>query len=151
MTRRVELDISLELHSNSASHMGGLGELYEDGQELDELEEQLVVDFVLVVGAAWPYFFKLAVAVVNCYMIICLCAHGCWTGVGLRRVLLRAVGQHTQGGPGVTRFSSAFLTLQSLSEKNEQLKNMFFSNEWEEYKFFGTPKGRALYEIVTRN
>ena len=41
MTRRVGLDIRLESHSNSASHMGGLGELYEDGQELDELEEQL--------------------------------------------------------------------------------------------------------------
>ena len=41
MTRRVGLDIRLESRSNSASHMGGLGELDEDRQELDELEEQL--------------------------------------------------------------------------------------------------------------
>ncbi|CAH1432877.1 unnamed protein product [Lactuca virosa] len=51
--------------------------------------------------------------------------------------------------PGVTRFASAFLTLQSLSEKKEQLKNMFSSNEWEECKFSGTPKGRASYGTVT--
>ena len=41
MTRRVRLDIRLKSRSNSASHMGGLGELDEDRQELDELEEQL--------------------------------------------------------------------------------------------------------------
>ena len=40
-TRRVGLDISLKSRTNSASHMGGLGELDEDRQELDELEEQL--------------------------------------------------------------------------------------------------------------
>nr|KAJ0192639.1 hypothetical protein LSAT_V11C800420980 [Lactuca sativa] len=51
--------------------------------------------------------------------------------------------------PGVTRFTSAFLTLQSLFEKKEQLKNMFSSNEWEECKFSGTPKGRASYGTVT--
>ncbi|CAI9265748.1 unnamed protein product [Lactuca saligna] len=51
--------------------------------------------------------------------------------------------------PGVTRFASAFLTLQSLSEKKEQLKNMLSSNEWEECKFYGTPKGRASYGTVT--
>ena len=41
MTQRVGLDIRLESHSNLASHMGRLGEMYDDGQELDELEEQL--------------------------------------------------------------------------------------------------------------
>ncbi|CAH1426499.1 unnamed protein product [Lactuca virosa] len=51
--------------------------------------------------------------------------------------------------PGVTGFASAFLTLQSLSEKKEQLKNMFSSSEWEECKFSGTPKGRASYGTVT--
>nr|KAJ0221177.1 hypothetical protein LSAT_V11C200087810 [Lactuca sativa] len=40
---------------------------------------------------------------VNCYMIVCLCAHGCWIGVGLRRVLLCAVGQDNQGGPVVPK------------------------------------------------
>nr|KAJ0203426.1 hypothetical protein LSAT_V11C500259860 [Lactuca sativa] len=50
---------------------------------------------------------------------------------------------------GVTRFAPAFLTLQSLSEKKEQLKNMLYSNKWEECKFSGSPKGRASYGIVT--
>ncbi|CAI9301632.1 unnamed protein product [Lactuca saligna] len=50
---------------------------------------------------------------------------------------------------GVTRFASAFLTLQSLFEKKEQLKHMFSSTEWEECKFSGMPKGRASYGTVT--
>ncbi|XP_076910441.1 uncharacterized protein LOC143568088 [Bidens hawaiensis] len=33
--------------------------------------------------------------------------------------------------PGVTRFASAFLTLQSLADKKAQLKQMFTSDEWE--------------------
>nr|KAJ0192942.1 hypothetical protein LSAT_V11C800399880 [Lactuca sativa] len=41
MTWRVMLDIRFKSRSNSVSHMGGLGELDEDRQELDELEEQL--------------------------------------------------------------------------------------------------------------
>ena len=41
MTRRVGLDTKLKSHSNSASHMGGLGDLDEDRQKLDKLEEQL--------------------------------------------------------------------------------------------------------------
>ena len=40
-------------------------------------------------------------------MIECLCAHGCWTGVGLRRVLLCAIGQHTQGGPVIPKAQRA--------------------------------------------
>ena len=40
-------------------------------------------------------------------MIECLCSHGCWTGVGLRRVLLCAVGQDTQGGPVVLKAQRA--------------------------------------------
>ncbi|MFS8002642.1 putative ribonuclease H-like superfamily [Helianthus anomalus] len=36
--------------------------------------------------------------------------------------------------PGVTRFASTFLTLQSLSEKRVQLRNMFTSKEWEDCK-----------------
>nr|KAJ0203197.1 hypothetical protein LSAT_V11C500277790 [Lactuca sativa] len=36
-----------------------------------------------------------------------LCAHGCWTGVGLRRVVLCVVGQDTQGGPVVPKAQRA--------------------------------------------
>ncbi|CAH1443591.1 unnamed protein product [Lactuca virosa] len=50
---------------------------------------------------------------------------------------------------GVTRFATAFLTLQSLSEKKEQLRHMFSSNEWEECKFSGKPKRIASYKTVT--
>nr|GEU72607.1 hypothetical protein [Tanacetum cinerariifolium] len=50
--------------------------------------------------------------------------------------------------PGVTRFASSFLTLQSLSEKKEQLRHMFSSTEWEECRFSGTVKGKAAYATV---
>ncbi|KAJ0680263.1 putative transcription factor/ chromatin remodeling BED-type(Zn) family [Helianthus annuus] len=50
--------------------------------------------------------------------------------------------------PGVTRFASAFLTLQSLSEKKCQLRHMFSSGEWEKCKFAKTEKGIAAYETV---
>nr|GEX07376.1 hypothetical protein [Tanacetum cinerariifolium] len=36
--------------------------------------------------------------------------------------------------PGVTRFASAFLTLQSLAKKKAQLRQMFTSDEWENNK-----------------
>lgn len=51
--------------------------------------------------------------------------------------------------PGVTRFASAYLTLQSLSEKKEQLRCMFSSNEWEECKFSHSNKGRSTCTAVT--
>ncbi|XP_019171429.1 PREDICTED: uncharacterized protein LOC109166984 [Ipomoea nil] len=51
--------------------------------------------------------------------------------------------------PGVTRFASAFLTLQSLLAKKIELKAMFSSNEWEECKFSNTVKGKASYATVT--
>ncbi|XP_019152269.1 PREDICTED: uncharacterized protein LOC109149078 [Ipomoea nil] len=51
--------------------------------------------------------------------------------------------------PGVTRFASAFLTLQSLLAKKIELKAMFSSNEWEECKFANTIKGKASYATVT--
>ncbi|GJS00900.1 hypothetical protein Tco_0317408 [Tanacetum coccineum] len=50
--------------------------------------------------------------------------------------------------PVVTRFASSFLTLQSLSEKKEQLRHMFSSTEWEECRFSGTVKGKAAYATV---
>ncbi|XP_023756354.1 uncharacterized protein LOC111904876 [Lactuca sativa] len=51
--------------------------------------------------------------------------------------------------PGVTRFASAYLTLQSLSEKKEELRHMFSSNEWEECKFSDVVKGRSSHTLVT--
>ncbi|KAI7739061.1 hypothetical protein M8C21_005220 [Ambrosia artemisiifolia] len=50
--------------------------------------------------------------------------------------------------PGVTKFSSTFLTLQSLSGKRAQLRHMFFSDEWENCKFANTVKGKFAYETV---
>ncbi|PWA96008.1 hypothetical protein CTI12_AA029720 [Artemisia annua] len=50
--------------------------------------------------------------------------------------------------PGVTRFASSFLTLQSLNEKKEELRHMFSSTEWEECRFFNTVKGRTAYATV---
>ncbi|KAL8248797.1 hypothetical protein R6Q59_005665, partial [Mikania micrantha] len=50
--------------------------------------------------------------------------------------------------PGVTRFASAFLTLQSLSEKKTQLRHMFSSEEWEKCKFAKMVKGKFAYATV---
>ena len=50
--------------------------------------------------------------------------------------------------PGVTRFASSFLTLQSLMEKKAQLRTMFTSSEWDECKWSKTVKGKAAYATV---
>ncbi|GJY36907.1 hypothetical protein Tco_0422285 [Tanacetum coccineum] len=50
--------------------------------------------------------------------------------------------------PGVTRFASSFLTLQSLSEKKEQLRHMFSSTKWEECRFSSTVKGKATFATM---
>jgi hypothetical protein len=50
--------------------------------------------------------------------------------------------------PGVTRFASAFLTLQSLVEKKDNLRAMFTSSEWEECKWSKTIKGKVAYSTV---
>lgn len=50
--------------------------------------------------------------------------------------------------PGVTRFASSFLSLQSLVEKKTQLKTMFCSPEWDECKWSKTVKGQASYQTV---
>ncbi|XP_031127519.1 uncharacterized protein LOC116029610 [Ipomoea triloba] len=50
--------------------------------------------------------------------------------------------------PGVTRFASSFLTLQSLAEKKVELRAMFTSNEWDECKFSKIAKGKVAYSTV---
>ena len=53
--------------------------------------------------------------------------------------------------PGVTRFASAFLTLQSLKDKKDDLRQMFSSAEWEECRFSNTVKGKAAFATVLSN
>ena len=50
--------------------------------------------------------------------------------------------------PGVTRFASGFLTLQSLNEKKSELRNMFCSEEWEKSKFSKMVKGKTVYALM---
>ncbi|XP_031106340.1 uncharacterized protein LOC116010991 [Ipomoea triloba] len=50
--------------------------------------------------------------------------------------------------PGVTRFASAFLTLQSLAGKKAELKAMFTSNEWDGCKFAKSVKGKQAYSTI---
>ncbi|KAH6838113.1 hypothetical protein C2S53_001204 [Perilla frutescens var. hirtella] len=50
--------------------------------------------------------------------------------------------------PGVTRFASAFLTLQSLNDSRTELKAMFGSPEWELCKYSKSKKGKDVYGIV---
>ncbi|KAL5756992.1 hypothetical protein ACOSQ2_021738 [Xanthoceras sorbifolium] len=50
--------------------------------------------------------------------------------------------------PGVTRFASSFLTLQSMMEKKSQLKAMFCSELWDQCKWSNTTKGQKTYATV---
>ena len=50
--------------------------------------------------------------------------------------------------PGVTRFATAFLTLQSLMEKKSELRAMVASNEWSECKHSKTAKGKAAFSTA---
>ncbi|KAK3198264.1 hypothetical protein Dsin_021679 [Dipteronia sinensis] len=49
---------------------------------------------------------------------------------------------------GVTRFASAFLTLQSLLEKKDKLRPLFTSTDWEKCKWLKSVKGKAAYNTV---
>ncbi|GJY19720.1 pescadillo-like protein [Tanacetum coccineum] len=50
--------------------------------------------------------------------------------------------------PGVTRFATSFLTLQSLMEKKEKLRLMFTSDEWTQSKWAKSKNGQLAYSIV---
>ena len=50
--------------------------------------------------------------------------------------------------PGVTRFATSFLTLQSLLEKKIQLKAMFNSEEWDACKHSQSKKGKDSFLTV---
>lgn len=50
--------------------------------------------------------------------------------------------------PGVTRFATSYLTLQSLMEKQEKLRHMFISDEWTQSKWAKSKSGGAAYAIV---
>ncbi|XP_047326776.1 uncharacterized protein LOC124930481 [Impatiens glandulifera] len=51
--------------------------------------------------------------------------------------------------PGVTRFATSFLTLESLKGKKDQLRLMFTSDEWSKTKLRTTLKGKAAEATVT--
>jgi len=54
--------------------------------------------------------------------------------------------------PGVTRFASNFLTMQSLYEKKEQLRKMSQSDEWEKINHVKSAKGvQATTTLVRPN
>ncbi|XP_062014533.1 uncharacterized protein LOC133731089 [Rosa rugosa] len=50
--------------------------------------------------------------------------------------------------PGVTRFATAFLTLQSLMEKKNELRAMITNNEWNASKHAKSVKGKAAVNIA---
>jgi hypothetical protein len=50
--------------------------------------------------------------------------------------------------PGVTRFASAFLTLQSLVAKKKELRAMVCSDEWEACKHTRTKKGKSAHATI---
>ncbi|KAL5711127.1 hypothetical protein ACHQM5_021618 [Ranunculus cassubicifolius] len=50
--------------------------------------------------------------------------------------------------PGVTRFATAFLTLQSLIEKKDKLRSMVTSSDWEACKWSKSVKGKSAYATI---
>ncbi|TXG65963.1 hypothetical protein EZV62_007238 [Acer yangbiense] len=50
--------------------------------------------------------------------------------------------------PRVTRFASAFLTLQSILQKKDRLRVMFSSFDWDKCKWSKSVKGKAAYSTV---
>ncbi|XP_050387005.1 uncharacterized protein LOC126803258 [Argentina anserina] len=50
--------------------------------------------------------------------------------------------------PGVTRFATSFLTLQSLNKKKHMLRLLFASKEWEDSKYSKTQKGKAAFATI---
>ncbi|CAH9123996.1 unnamed protein product [Cuscuta epithymum] len=65
--------------------------------------------------------------------------------------LMRKFTQREIVRPGVTRFASSFLTLQSLLEKKQELKSLVTSLEWDNTKLSKTVKGKEAYETIIRN
>ena len=53
--------------------------------------------------------------------------------------------------PGVTRFATSFLTLQSLLDKKQELRNMMANNEWDNTKWSRSKKGKEEFDIVVPN
>ncbi|XP_072983547.1 uncharacterized protein [Typha latifolia] len=53
--------------------------------------------------------------------------------------------------PGVTRFATSFLTLQSFLEKKEKLRLMFTSDEFLSCKWSKTAKGKRVYSTILNN
>ena len=50
--------------------------------------------------------------------------------------------------PKVTRFATSFLTLQSLHDKKQELRNMMTSNEWNNTKWLRSKKEKEAFDIV---
>lgn len=50
--------------------------------------------------------------------------------------------------PGVIRFASSFLSMQSILEKEENLKFMFASSEWRDSQWSSSKKGTKSYQTV---
>ncbi|XP_073036746.1 uncharacterized protein [Primulina eburnea] len=53
--------------------------------------------------------------------------------------------------PGVTRFATSFLTLQSLLDKKQELRNMMTSNEWDNTKWSRSKKGKEAFDAIVPN
>ena len=65
---------------------------------------------------------------------------------------LNLMRKHTKKGdivrPGVTRFATSFLTLQSLMDKKSELRCMVASDEWSNCKHSKSAKGKLAYTTV---
>ncbi|XP_020266105.1 uncharacterized protein LOC109841555 [Asparagus officinalis] len=53
--------------------------------------------------------------------------------------------------PGVTRFATAFLSLQSLRDHKKEMRQMFISDKWTDCSLSRTPVGKNVAEIIASN
>ena len=79
-------------------------------------------------------------------------ARGITTFIYRHGRLLSAMREKTNGRdlvrPAVTRFATAFLTLQSLYKNKDALRHLFISEDWSKSKLSATEAGKKVCDTV---
>ncbi|XP_020090213.1 uncharacterized protein LOC109711517 isoform X2 [Ananas comosus] len=71
-----------------------------------------------------------------------------YTRTGVVNMMRRFTGQRELLRPGITRFATAFLTLQRLHKQKSNLRKMFTSDDWTKSKWAKEQAGKGAASIV---
>lgn len=63
-------------------------------------------------------------------------------------LMRKFTNKHDIVRPGVTRFATSFLTLQSIMEKKDKLRLMFTSDDWADCKWSKSAKGKVTSQTI---